>query len=236
VPVTDLQGNYEGYILKYDWSRKHIIRTALLSLNILYNNETLTGQWKEEDGVIIQLHASLSGNALVFKNMHYHLTDHYNPDTPVLWNFDHARLQLLRAGDSVYLAGNLYLFSPGSKEPAKPLYVVLNRAQPNEQKQSSAVLPKAATEKTSIEAVSLLQAIPNPFENSFMLRFVLLKACEVQVQLINQSGQVVYIKSMQKLSAGKQNLPVQIGNLPAGAYTVKLYCGEQAGSILVIKQ
>ncbi len=128
-PSNDLAGSYTGSIVRYDWSGKKIIGQSDLDLTLKLEGKQLTGVWKEGEGTSTSLQALLTDTGIVFSNTTYFRTDHYSPHQPVLFSFRQARLQVIKQGDSVYLSGNIQLWSPQRNEPEKPISVSLHRIQ-----------------------------------------------------------------------------------------------------------
>ena len=70
---------------------------------------------------------------------------------------------------------------------------------------------------------------PNPATNTANLWFVLTQNESYEMTIINQLGQVVRNKSYSDLSPGPYTLEVDVKDLPAGIYYVKLKGMKQEG-------
>ena len=229
IPANEIDGVYSGYLIRYDWSGQHPVQSSKLNLSLSYTNGALCGQWVEDDTITVALKATLTSNAIVFKNTQYSITDHYSPSKPIVYNFENARLQYAVKGDSVFLAGNLQMFSPDRKEPQKPLYVALIRSKETD---SSAGQINFADSIT----YSMLQAYPNPFNDIVTIAFELKETCQVHTQLLALNGNVLYNNAATTLTAGSYTLPLQFKQLPSGMYILKLQYGKQVSTAKVIKQ
>ncbi|MEP6682728.1 MAG: T9SS type A sorting domain-containing protein, partial [Parafilimonas sp.] len=68
-----------------------------------------------------------------------------------------------------------------------------------------------------------INAYPNPFISNFTVSFKLPKADNVQIEMYNTSGQLVYQRRFENLSAGNNSLKITLQNsLPSGMYMIKL--------------
>lgn len=232
MPVNDVQGTYTGFIVTYDYSGEHIIQSSNLSVELNYNVEskTLTGEWKEDNDNSLPLNATLTRKGLLFQNMQYSRSGHYDRNAPIRYNFETAGLELFRVSDTVFLTGNIELFSPGKKEPEKPVYIALFRVSTDTSND-----PKVLLLSDALKPGGKLQTYPNPFVNSFTMEFDLKEACKVQTQIFTQDGKLVYSKAPEMLEPGRYALPIQV-NLSSGVYVVKLQTGNKTKSAMVIKQ
>jgi hypothetical protein len=112
------------------------------------------------------------------------------------------------------------MFSPQRGEPSKPLMIALVR-----------------TDSTLTAKKLQLRAYPNPFTNILTAQFEIPQPKEVEIQLLNIGGSVIYRNNAGKLEAGHYSLPVQVGSLPAGIYLLKfMYGNKWFTSTKVVKQ
>jgi uncharacterized protein len=231
IPAKDIEGTYTGYVIKYDYSGKYIVQEAPVSVTVNYNADSnrLTGLWSENESSSVLLNAILTKNALVFSKMHYDQTDHYNPIVPKRHNFESADLQYLKKGDSVYLLGNMRQYLPDSKEPDKPIFIVVSKAVDTKNNDLKRILFADGD-----KSIGKMKAYPNPFESYFMVDFDLKDASQVQIQLFTQQGNLVYTNRAGKLEPGSYRLPVKTF-LPAGTYVIKLQYGSKSESTTIIK-
>lgn len=66
-----------------------------------------------------------------------------------------------------------------------------------------------------------LSLYPNPSDNNTTISLELTEAADVQIDIINAIGQVVYTKTLSGLGAGTYNNQVNVSEFAAGYYTVK---------------
>ncbi len=223
-----IAGDYEGYVIQYDWSGQHPVSTKKLHIFLegqANPNGALSGKWMEESGDSVTINASLKKDSLVFADTHYRRKDHYSPDSAILYNFENAALNLVRKGDSVFLAGNIYMFSPDRKEPSKPLFVALTRTTASTADSSviKKQTPISTDSSNTTQAARLLNVYPNPFSSYVNVAFEVNKASSVGIDLYNMAGQLVYQKAAQPLAPGRYTIRVEPPNqLPTQTYLLRL--------------
>lgn len=230
INASAIEGTYKGYIIKYDWSGQNAINSSNLTLELIYKNDSLTGSWVEDNAAPVSFKAVLTPNAMVFKNTQYTRTDHYSPNKPIAYNFKDAKLQWNKQGDTVYLAGNIQMFSPDRKEPQKPQYIVLTRS-----KNSSNNTANIQLIDDNLLVQNNLKAYPNPFTNYITIDFELKEKCEVETQILTLTGKMVYSNKAGILGIGNYTLPIKPQQLAAGSYIVKLLYGKQVKMAKVVK-
>ena len=224
ITLENSDGIYVGYILKYDWSGKHIVKVDKLQIKLNYQADSLKGSWIENDNTNLPLSAILKDGNIVFNKMQYRKTDHYNQTKAELLVFERAQLQLTSTSEGIYLAGNVIMQSPERYEPAKPMYVVLKNA-------------KAITSKLSEKEIDEkpLVVYPNPFTNFITVDFELKEDCIVITDILTIDGKIVYHNQAGKLQKGHYNLKVEPKQLATGTYFLKLQYGNKTKSTKVIK-
>jgi hypothetical protein len=225
-----LEGVYSGYLLRYDWSGKSIISTSIVNLALTYTNNKINGLWIENDSVSVQLDASLVRNTVTFKNTTYLKNDHYSKILPITFDFQSANLHLITLKDSVFLEGNLSMYSPDRGEPEKPLYIVLARSG----KSSDQTTPHLSFQDNTKDN-STLTVFPNPFTSQLNIEFDLPKECEVYTQIFTIDGKMLYSNRAGRLGKGSYVLPIRV-MLPAGTYVVKLVYENHLKTAVVVKQ
>lgn len=224
LPSSDIiAGNYIGWIIQYDWSGKYIIQMKKLLLNLNYQDKKITGEWIENEKDTAKINGMIAADSVVFKRTSYNRSDHYSSVGEIKYNFQNAKFNLVQAGDSIFIAGNVEMFSPVRGEPSKPLFVAL--ARPGLKILDSTFLKNLG-----------LSAYPNPFNNILNVQFNLVHSAPVLVELWNMEGKMVYKNDAGVLPEGFYMLPVSNLNIAAGIYFIKFYSGKQSAAIKVIKQ
>jgi hypothetical protein len=233
----ELAGDYNGFIIRYDWSGKHVIGKSLLSLRLERIGRKLHGTWTEEEAGSIPLTAMVIDSNIVFNGTSYSKSHHYRPKGELL-EFKDASLQLMKNGDIVYLTGNLKLWSPARNEPGKPAYIRLTRIFADEIKsehKNSTMLAETHRYDGSLQSQSQLFTYPNPFTNQLTVSFSLDSAAKVTISLISVSGVILSKKQNISLGPGKHMHVFKTEHLPTGSYLVKIDSKHSTQSKLVIK-
>jgi hypothetical protein len=218
-----ITGEYTGWLIQYDWSGKHIVTTKRMQLNLNAKNLDISGEWIEEGTDTAKIYAQINSDNLQFKETQYSRTDHYSFNKAITYNFHNAKLNVVQLGDSVFLAGNVEMFSTLRGEPSKPIFVALSRAGLKEM------------DSIMFSKVKLI-AYPNPFANTLNAEFNLPRSAKVSVQLISLNGTILYSKEAGELEKGFYSLPIHIINLTQGIYLLKLNYNNHTKTIKVIKQ
>jgi len=236
-PEGDLSGTYEGILIKYDWSGKHVVSQSKVKLVLESTNSTFNGTWTENDSLFAELKGGVTDKALTFTGSAYQRTDHYHPLKSLLWEFRDTPIQLVHTPDSTYLLGNLRLYSPDTHEPGKPMYLSLSKItdvrKMGDTSESADLKLKSNKEAYGLNSDRLI-AYPNPFTGSLNLSFSLEKDENVTVLLYDMAGKQVYSEQL-KLSAGKHNRVIDPQIIP-GSYALKLQSGNKIETTMIIKQ
>ncbi len=91
-----------------------------------------------------------------------------------------------------------------------------------------------ATEE--IVTINDTKAFPNPFDQTFNLKFSLLKDEDVKIDLSNVEGKQVKVISNKKYRSGEHQVFIEVYGLPAGVYFVKIQAGNGVKTLRVVKQ
>ena len=227
-----IAGQYEGYIIRYDWSGQHVIGKSPLQLTLDRRDSTITGIWREEDHTVT-INAKLTDTSLVFNNTAYARSDHYHTTAPANYEFRNAHLQIAKAADTVLLSGNLQLWSLTQNEPEKPIYITLSRIK------AFASYDEKDAKTNDADRDSLVTgfvAYPNPFSNNFSVKFTTRKKVSGTLTLTEElSGKLIYRKELPAMAVGEHTQGIT-ANVNPGLYVLRLVCGNKVNSALVIKQ
>lgn len=226
-----IRGTYNGYVLRYDWSGKFLISSKAIRLTLRERKENsaetdgIAGTWEEQGDVAIPLQALLSEDSVIFQQTHYKIHDHYSWQKPITYNFTSASLNLRQIGDSVYLSGNIEMFSPERDEPSKPIYLALVRSDAIAGTLRDSILStkdKDLSNSTGIAEIKGAKLYPNPFSTSFITEFILTEEARVAIQLLNMNGVIVYKKPKEQLHKGKYSINISPGKIAPGMYILRL--------------
>jgi hypothetical protein len=225
---SDIKGKYSGYIIKFDWSGKHIISEAPLNLELSSKNKVISGVWSE-NGLTTNITGDLSDSIIVFKNSAFIKNDHYNQKSPNQLQFKNAKFNLAKAHDTVFISGSVQFYSAKYKEPEKPSFIML--VSTGNANVDNAILTK---NETKIDSLHFL-AYPNPFVNQLRLSYILKDASVVSVVVSNlQTAAIVYHSENKELSAGEHRSTISL-NGPPGTYVITLRYGNKLKSVIVFK-
>lgn len=228
VNKNDIAGEYNGFVIKFDWSGKHIISQTGLKLKLECNDKVLLGTWTESGQQEVSLSAELTDTAVVFNNTAGPVKDHYHKSTPLAVEFKDSKLNLVRSNDTTFLAGTISLYSPRWHEPEKPEFIMLFRSEKD--KSVNSVSPLAKDD--SLHFV----AYPNPFHSNLNLRYRLLKEAKVVVWVSEiLTGHVVYQSKSRTLLPGDYIDPITVAASP-GNYVVTIEYGDKVKSAIIYKQ
>lgn len=79
-----------------------------------------------------------------------------------------------------------------------------------------------------VNGIQMGHAYPNPFTEVTNFTFNLDQSSEIGVQLFDITGKMVYTENMGKKPAGKNNVSINAGNLPAGMYMYRITADGKA--------
>ncbi|SEA52372.1 Por secretion system C-terminal sorting domain-containing protein [Arachidicoccus rhizosphaerae] len=247
VPEAQLVfGDYWGYIINYDWSGRHIVSTDKLHLELrpdtttTATNSQITGKWMEKDASV-KIQADFKDDSLVFRKTKYRRKDHYSSADGIAYQFKDAALNFVRKDDSVFLAGNIYMFSEERNEPSKPILIALVRSVSSAAADSSLSLNKnkvkTADNTASGPAAYITSAYPNPFASFLNVAFQVTRASKVSVELYTINGIKVFAKAPENLNPGVYKIRIQ-PSLPLGvqSYILRIVYDEGSQNVKVIKR
>lgn len=236
-----LAGFYTGYILRYDWSGKHIIGRSALALRLNRTGKELEGLWTEDGAISTQLKAVLTDSVLLFNGSSYSKKNHYRPNGELL-EFRDASLKFAEKNDTARLEGSVRLWSPSRNEPGKPAYISLTRIQADDLKPENNV---ASTLNIDVKSQDItdsglksqrgFSAYPNPFNNNLQVSFVVEKTASVNISLISMNGTVMITDKTGSLSVGNHVRTLRTEKLPTGSYILRLESNGVSQTTLVIK-
>jgi uncharacterized protein len=219
-----LSGNYKGYAIRYDWSGTNIISVFPLEITFHTEGNKVTGKWSEGNGET-NISGILTDAALLFNNTEYKKKDHYSEfKGGETWQFNNAKFNLLQEPDSVFITGNLQLYSDVRREPGKPLFIHVTRATTSAE--------KIAMNKTPVNITC-----NNPFSNTLTVSFNIPSSTPVTLQLVNQHGQVVYTENAGTLQAGTYRRIIEVSpGMSTGSYVLELVTNTGKKAKMIVKQ
>jgi TPR repeat protein len=233
---TNITGNYTGALITYDWSGKYPLSENALNVTFEQNGRNVLVRWIEEDATEMEATATLTDTALIFKKAIYRKKDHFHRDVPREWNFKQATLSYINEDGQILLSGNLQLYCPITKEPQKPIYLVL-------QPQQTIVSGDSFIADTDLRAAPThnTQCInafvyPNPFTDYLNVSFTLEKEDYCEINIYSLSGVLMSRQNLGKLEQGIHRYQINVSAYTAGSYVLRLTYGDQSYTNVIIKK
>ena len=225
LPTANIEGEYLGYAINFDWSGKHIIGTPELKMKLKIKGKEFEAEWKEGDAESVNLEGTLTDTSIVFKDAIYSAFDHYNKTQPNELRLEEAVLQLNKSGEESIITGNLKRYSLTHKEPEKPVFIMLVNI-------GDRLMIKNEGQADSVN----FRQYPNPFTNTFQLSYTLKKQSHVNIIVSSVlNGKIVYSSTPQFQNAGEHSQTVAINAAP-GYYVITLKYGNKLKSAIIQKQ
>lgn len=217
---TDITGEYNGYLVCYDWSGQNIISKTSIDVEFQQTGNELAGVWKEATGKESIFVSKIQDDVIVFHDSKIKRTDHVYKGFNS-YEFKEARLQLLQKEGSTFLVGNIQLYNSLERENEKPMYLILEKKK-----------VKTVATAESNEILSKIATYSKPFSNSFDLSFYLTETTDVTANIYNLNNNLLSTIQWNSLSAGQQIKTVVL-NAPPGSYLLCLTNGKFKKSILI---
>ena len=224
--IIQLNGTYNGLLNQYDYSGKKLITQIPITLNITAQENKIAGTLQFNNDAPFNIQAIQQGNQLIFSQTTIKTTQqkHQTPNSKQsLLVFKNATVNIQTVNDSSFLTGTLQLFNTFTHETDKPINIKL----------SQQVISRSEAISQTPNNVSVF---PNPTTGSFTISFDLTKPSPVKINIFNPQGQAVYIKVLDMLQAGKQNIVIPSFKGQAGIYTTVVNANGSHETIAFIKE
>ena len=214
--LSDIEnGEYIGTLTTYDWSGKYILEEVPLTLILFKEKDLITGEWREEGNVPIEVSAHTKDSKLIFdQQMQKSLGRYKNMEH--LSSFQEANLQIVKNNKNTYLTGTLKMYSSQTKEKERPMYLSL--------------IKKGDEVNNQVISIS-----PNPFSEEFCLYLNLDKTSNVFISIHDTQGNLKYKHNAGILSRGKQITTLQ-PNLNKGIYIMNIYINGKKEELSIISK
>ena len=123
---VSLDGTWTGARYLYDWSGQHILSQSNLLVTLEQTGNHLKGEWIENGELVVKFDGIVVDGQIVFNGSKFTGKGRYGEKFQMEFRF--ARFEAVNA-DVNYLAGNIESYSPLTKEPGRPCYVVMSKLQ-----------------------------------------------------------------------------------------------------------
>ena len=220
MPQADLTGEYKGVIATYDWSGQNLINERPLSISVLHGDSLVQCRWCEgKDTVQTEAYVNEDGR-LVFSKGTIRKQERYVEGGPVLFRFEDADISIAHG----LITGRLRLYSMAHREPERPMYVTLQKANASGQ------------EEEESGASGRIYAYPTPFAQQLTISFELAKdAPQAKALVYSQSGTNMANYSLGSLTAGRHTVTLS-PTVPDGIYVLYVVAGSQTFQTIIVKK
>ncbi|MDR1698280.1 MAG: T9SS type A sorting domain-containing protein, partial [Prevotellaceae bacterium] len=207
--TLNLNGEWTGRILQYDWSKENIKEESNLNLKITDENGKLSGIWLQNDTVSIELNAVQNGSVYETDNMQYMLTWDRTYNIRSL----EFTLEIDEKGDSILYAV-ITQFSPQTVEPSRPTMLERRRSR------------SLSGAETDTQTATEFRVYPNPFKDQLTVEFTAQQAGEYSILLYDLSGKLIRTEIVpvgNPTASGKRyavSKTLNTTSLPVGTYSV----------------
>ncbi|MDR2906566.1 MAG: T9SS type A sorting domain-containing protein [Bacteroidales bacterium] len=242
--ATDIEGDYTGALITYDWSGEYPLKESFLDVTFEQSGKDIVVKWVEEDAAEVEALATLTDSALVFhkakyfkKALHDRGRDRIG-DEFTEWRFEKAALNYVNEGGQIVLSGHLQLYSLRDREPGRPMYMVLQPKQPQPQEEVLTIkepISDVNPETKRLVFASQVLVYPNPFVDYLNLSFSLEEQNSCMIQIYSVSGVLVWEQRLGVLEPGVHRYQMNTSNYAKGSYILRLICGDQSYSHTLIR-
>ena len=212
-----LDGFYRGILAIYDWSGKFILCEKPIEMFFNQRGNGLFDGGLKLDNDSIPFVATLSETGkMKFSADNLLMEERYLNGQKVNYRIDEAILDIWQ--DKI--VGKLSLYSLKLKEPERPMFLELRRAD---------------KELSSLDScVNTITVSPNPFLHDIDASFELGEDSEVSVCIYNRSGLLVYTENFGFLEAGKNKVTIT-PKLKNDMYVLHFKAGQQVFRAIIVK-
>lgn len=240
VKTGSLTGNYEGYLLRYDWSKTQIIEATPITLNLNVTDTIIKGTWAEFGRTKkLEFDAVWKNNQMLFKKTLYSRKDHFHKARPLIYAFKSANIVQSEKGDMTYLRMNVAINIPSLREPYYPVTLVLKKAvmivdsKVINNENSSLNIPEEVQMEQKDNLFSL-NAFPNPFENEINVSYFLPEKSDITIKVTSIDGKMLYNNNFIAQPAGEQMLNIPLAVI-SGEYIISIATDKNTETIKILK-
>lgn len=214
--TTLFDGDYEGYLVVYDWSGEFILKEMPVKMFVSRNGDEASGNISIAEYDIPFAANILDDCTLKFKDCFVSLKERYTRKGKVKYKLNYAKLDIWE--DEI--KGELSLYSLNHREPEKPMYIQLRRSNSSKQTNSK---------------FNRISVTPNPFISVINADIELEGACNVATRIFDKYGMLVFQQDMGFLEKGKQRISLS-PNLKAGYYVLNITADKQILRTIIINE
>lgn len=224
---SNLNGRFVGHLIRYDWSNTYAVSESELTLELTAKNNMILGRWLENNQDSIRLNTTIIPSGLKFQKTFYKKADHYSMGKKYKYIFDEMDLKFSETTDSIFIEGQVKMFSVNRNEPEKPIYIYLAKAKAGDNIQLENEL--------TTEISNTLSVYPNPFSDIVNIGFSIAQSSKVQIKFLSSNGKEVLISKQALLDKGTYRIPINSSTFNTGMYVVQLIIGDKVETSKAIK-
>ncbi len=214
--ATLLNGRYQGFIVMYDWSGKHILGERPVTMSLTNDAKKADGYLKLGNDSIPFTATVTSDGTLKFNKSYAKMNERYTYTGKETYRLDKALLDIW----DKKICGSLSLYSVKHREPEKPMYMELYRADSGKD-------IEVTSERISVS--------PNPFSTEFRTTFRLATGAPTVVRIFDKYGIKVWQQNIGNLSEGTNTLTFS-PDIPMGYYVLNISAGSQTLRSIIVKK
>jgi tetratricopeptide (TPR) repeat protein len=214
----EIGGDYNGYLVTYDWSGKYVLSETPINAVFRNNRDSLNCTWYIKSDTINTRAMITSDGNLRFNGEEVCRYDRYSSSYRSRYIFDNADICYI--GNSI--TGQLRLYSLDEQEPERPMYVCLKKD----------VVPNDATDNAN----NRIYSYPNPYVDAVTLKFVLEEDVpSARISLYSRAGINMQNYNLGALSAGEHSVSIT-PNRQQSSYVVYVVAGKTKYQTIIFKK
>ena len=239
INAEELDGEWQGKLVEYDWSRTEVLRSFPVSLALKtdVDSETMDYTWNF-DGKKQKSYAIPLESNIYFDNLTVDLKRLY----PDAMGYDTLKYLLLAAEvqkkkllDKEYLIFNLDTQNLTWTEPGEPMQLILEKETTTTN--NGYTLTDELINSLAANKSSFINLYPNPFKKDLLIEYNLTTSSNVSVTVHNYEGQdSIVLEAGTNQEAGKHIYHLDGTTLKPSLYVVKVTTNDKTHTKLVIKE
>lgn len=234
---ADLNGEWVGKLVEYDWSGKQIVRVLPININLVADNANkINLQAKISDQQIKGNSELIDGN-LYFKDQVVFTLNKLYSGHPKILTIDYTILSLELKEKTFqgrkFLTGYLDTYIQSRREYGQPMRIVLKKKDLESSEDINDSLLSAFEDQEN----QFIKLYPIPFNENLTVQYELDSSSSVEIELLSlSSGQGKIILPRQQQAKGKHTHTLSIDTkLREGLYVVRLHTNDKIYTRMIIK-
>lgn len=214
--LKSLSGEYEGILVKYDWSGQFVLCEKPIELSLISKGQGVDGNISIDEQMATFSAIAQNDGRLHFSSGEIRMQERYSGTEDVKYRLDSAVLDAWHDR----ISGRLELYSMLQKEPERPMYIELYRK-------------KSASAESQDRSITVANS---SFDSQLTVNFDLDEDVpSVEMRLFDRSGMLIEKKILPGLAKGIGSVSLTPA-VPHGLYVLNVKAGSQMLRTLVIKK